>query len=56
MHASPLGDLINAIRLHAILFAILLSYLAAVMYIGFKSTKKQNSLEDFFLAGRTVPW
>jgi SSS family transporter len=56
MHASLLSDLINAVRLHAILFAILLSYLAVVMYIGFRSTKKQKSLEDFFLAGRKVPW
>ena len=38
------------------LFAILLTYLAAVMVIGFKSTRKQKSLEDFFLAGRKVPW
>ena len=41
---------------HAVLFAILLLYLAAVMYIGSKSAGKQNSLEDFFLAGRKVPW
>ncbi|MBI3403235.1 MAG: sodium/solute symporter [Acidobacteria bacterium] len=56
MHASLLQDLVHAVRLHAVLFLILLSYLAAVMYIGFKSTKKQKSLDDFFLAGRTVPW
>ncbi len=56
MHTSLLHDLINAVRLHAVLFVILLSYLAVVMYIGFRSTKKQKSLEDFFLAGRKVPW
>jgi Na+/proline symporter len=39
-----------------VLFAILLSYLGAVMYIGSKSARKQKSLEDFFLAGRKVPW
>ncbi len=46
----------EAVRSHAVLFAILLSYLAAVMYIGSKSAGKQKSLEDFFLAGRKVPW
>jgi SSS family transporter len=56
MHASLAHDLVDAVRLHAILFLILLSYLAVVLYIGFKSTKKQKSLDDFFLAGRTVPW
>ena len=56
MSASLLADLFHAIRLHVVLFVILFSYLAVVMYIGFRSTKKQKSLEDFFLAGRTVPW
>src|SRR5882757_3772725 len=56
MHASLLQDLVSAFRLHATLFLILLSYLVVVLYIGFKSTKKQKSLDDFFLAGRTVPW
>jgi len=56
MSASLLRELITAVRLHATLFVILLSYLAVVMYIGFRSTKKQKSLEDFFLAGRNVPW
>lgn len=46
----------EVIRAHAVLFAILLAYLAAVIYIGSKSAGKQKSLEDFFLAGRKVPW
>ena len=46
----------GVVRQHAVLFAILLSYLAAVMYIGSRSARKQKSLEDFFLAGRSVPW
>src|SRR5689334_7529725 len=41
---------------HAVLFGILLTYLAAVLYIGSRYARKQKSLEDFFLAGRTVPW
>jgi len=41
---------------HAVLFGILLSYLAVVVYIGSRSARKQHSLEDFFLAGRKVPW
>lgn len=45
-----------AVRQHAVLFAILLAYLGAVMYVGSKSARKQKSLEDFFLAGRQVPW
>jgi SSS family transporter len=44
------------VRPHAVLFAILLAYLAAVVYIGSKSAGKQRTLEDFFLAGRKVPW
>jgi len=44
------------VRSQAILFGILLSYLGAVMYIGSRSARKQKSLEDFFLAGRSVPW
>src|SRR5690242_20282568 len=44
------------VRDHAVLFVILLSYLAAVVYIGSRYAAKQKSLEDFFLAGRTVPW
>jgi SSS family transporter len=55
MHAS-LQSLIRAITQHPILFVILLSYLAAVMYVGSRFTKKQKSLEDFFVAGRKVPW
>ncbi len=41
---------------HAVLFGILFAYLAAVVYIGSRSAAKQSSLEDFFLAGRKVPW
>jgi SSS family transporter len=46
----------SVVRQHAVLFAILLSYLGAVVYIGSRSGRKQKSLEDFFLAGRKVPW
>src|SRR5712691_1957715 len=46
----------EVLRAHAVLFAILLSYLAAVVYIGSRSAGKQRSLEDFFLAGRKAPW
>lgn len=56
MHTGVLHDLITAARLHTTLFAILIAYLTLVLYIGYRSTKKQKSLEDFFLAGRNVPW
>src|SRR5437870_3309194 len=46
----------EVLRAHAVLFAILLSDLAAVVYVGSKSAGKQKSLEDFFLAGRKAPW
>jgi|tagenome__1003787_1003787.scaffolds.fasta_scaffold20925038_2 SSS family transporter len=46
----------GGVRSHAVLFGILLSYLAAVVYVGSRYAGKQKSLEDFFLAGRTVPW
>src|SRR6266511_3042987 len=41
---------------HPVLFAILFAYLAAVMYIGSRNARQQKSVEDFFLAGRKVPW
>src|SRR5215831_21213934 len=44
------------VREHAVLFGILISYLAAVLYVGSRYARKQESLEDFFLAGRSVPW
>jgi SSS family transporter len=56
MNTGVLHDLITAVRLHAVLFAILITYLSLVLYIGYRSTTKQKSLEDFFLAGRNVPW
>jgi len=46
----------SSVGSHALLFAILLSYLAIVLYIGSRSARRQKSLEDFFLAGRSVPW
>jgi SSS family transporter len=53
---AELGESMSVVRQHAVLFAILLSYLGAVIYIGSRSGRKQKSLEDFFLAGRKVPW
>ena len=44
------------VREHAVLFGILIAYLAAVLYLGSRYARKQKSLEDFFLAGRSVPW
>jgi SSS family transporter len=39
-----------------VLLVILLSYLAAVVYVGSRHARQQHSLEDYFLAGRKVPW
>ena len=35
---------------------VLLVYILITLYIGLRHAKKQKSLEDYFLAGRNVPW
>ncbi|MDD3276387.1 MAG: sodium/solute symporter, partial [Kiritimatiellales bacterium] len=37
-------------------YTILLIYLAAMVWIGFLFAGKQKTAEDFFLAGRKMPW
>lgn len=37
-------------------YAILLIYLAAMVWIGFLFAGRQKTAEDFFLAGRNMPW
>jgi SSS family transporter len=37
-------------------YAILLIYLAAMVWIGFLFSGKQKTADDFFLAGRNMPW
>jgi SSS family solute:Na+ symporter len=44
------------VALTTIDFAIFLTSLVVVMAIGLWSGRKQNSSEDFFLAGKSVPW
>lgn len=36
--------------------SILVAYILITLYIGLRHAKKQDSLEDYFLAGRNVPW
>lgn len=35
---------------------VLLAYLAAMVWIGLRFTGRQKTAEDFFLAGRKMPW
>jgi SSS family transporter len=35
---------------------ILIGYILLTLYIGLRHSRKQDSLEDYFLAGRNVPW
>lgn len=37
-------------------YAILLTYLAGMVWIGFLFAGRQKTSEDFFLAGRKLPW
>lgn len=37
-------------------YVILLVYLAAMVWIGFRFAGRQKTPEDFFLAGRKMPW
>lgn len=37
-------------------YAMLLIYLAAMVWVGFLFADKQKTSEDFFLAGRNMPW
>jgi solute:Na+ symporter, SSS family len=36
--------------------AIILLYLAGMIFIGWRMAGKQHTVEDFFLAGRRMPW
>jgi SSS family transporter len=37
-------------------FSILLAYLAVMVWIGLRFAGRQKTSEDFFLAGRSMPW
>ncbi|MFT5521798.1 MAG: SSS family solute:Na+ symporter, partial [Enterobacterales bacterium] len=44
-------------HLETIDYAIILMYLIVIFLIGIYFTKKaSNSVEDFFIGGRTMPW
>ena len=42
--------------LNRIDYAIIALYLAGITLFGLRFRKKQNSLRDYFLAGRDIPW
>jgi Na+/proline symporter len=43
--------------LHALDWGILLAYLAAMLWIGFRyAGRARSSLDEFFLSGRSLPW
>ena len=35
---------------------VLLAYLAAISFFGFYLGRKRKSVDDYFLASRSVPW
>src|SRR5690242_156427 len=37
-------------------FAIIALYLAGITLFGFRFRKRQNSIRDYFLADRDIPW
>ncbi|MEK6217259.1 MAG: hypothetical protein N2B03_08590, partial [Boseongicola sp.] len=40
----------------ALNWLVLTVYLAAMVGIGLRYSKRENTTEDFFLAGRRIPW
>ena len=40
----------------AVDYAVVVVYLAAVLWIGGRLGSRQRSLKGFFLGGRTIPW
>ena len=42
--------------LHAVDFAAIAAYFAVVIWVGFYYGRRQKSTEDYFLAGRRLPW
>ena len=36
--------------------AVLVVYMLAMLAVGFLFVRRQNSSEEFFLAGRSMPW
>ena len=43
-------------RIHPIDFAIILLYLAGITIFGIRFRRKQQTLRDYFLGGRSAPW
>src|SRR5215470_5791378 len=43
-------------RLHNVDLVIIIVYLIAITLFGLRFRKSQNSLRDYFLAGRNIPW
>ena len=43
-------------RLGWVNLAILLGYLALLVWIGYQSSRRKQDSQDFFLAGRNMPW
>lgn len=43
-------------RLHALDYAVIAVYLAAVLCIGLFFARREKTTQDFFLGGRSIPW
>ena len=42
--------------LHGIDYVAILLYLAAVVLLGYYFSRRQSDTEEYFLAGRNMPW
>ena len=54
--AADSRDQIVASPFHALDYAVLLGYLAALIVIGIYFAKRNTTTADYFLAGRRIPW
>ena len=53
-YRSTLKDVKRALK--TLDFVVLFVYLAAIMVVGFLFTGRQHTSDDYFLAGRRIPW
>lgn len=45
-----------AAGLHVVDYGIVFVYMLLMIYIGWRCSRVQESAEDFFVGGRSMPW
>ena len=53
---APEAEAVTKTSFHPLDWVALLSYLAVIVGIGFYFARREKTTEDYFLAGRRIPW